>query len=80
MKNWERLRFAVICVVTVVWAVNFFAAALFESYEADPAINTVFMTIVGSLFIGGEIAKKLKAPGQKSDELEDNDEAEKDRR
>lgn len=62
MQHWERLRYAVICIVTIVWAVNFFAAAIFKDYKTDPAINTVFMTIVGSLFVGGEIVKKWKEP------------------
>lgn len=64
--NTDRLRFGVICLVTLVWAVNFFAAIVLTDYQTDPAINTVFMTIVGGLFVSGEIAKKVK-PSDKSE-------------
>lgn len=49
----ERVRNAIIAVVTTVWAVNFGAGLVVESYEPDQAINAIFMAIVGGLFAIG---------------------------
>lgn len=40
----------VFVVVTVVWAVNFFAPYFDSSQERDPTINGVFMATVGIAF------------------------------
>jgi hypothetical protein len=49
----ERVRNAIIAVVTTVWAVNFAAGLVLEDYEPDQAINAIFMAIVGGLFAIG---------------------------
>lgn len=49
----ERARSAIITVVTVIWAANFAAGLLIETYEPDQSINTIFMAIVGGLFALG---------------------------
>lgn len=49
----EVVRNAIIAVVTTVWAVNFAAGLVSETYEPDQAINAIFMAIVGGLFAIG---------------------------
>lgn len=49
----ERVRNAIIAVVTAVWAANFTAGLVLPSYESDPTIHAVFMSIVGGLFALG---------------------------
>lgn len=49
----ERVRNAIIGVVTTVWAANFAAGLLVNDYEPDQAINAIFMAIVGGLFAIG---------------------------
>lgn len=51
----ERTRNIVIGVVTAVWTVNFTASIIpaFE-YQADQAINGIFMAIVGGLIAYGK--------------------------
>lgn len=49
----ERVRNAIIAVVTTVWAVNFGAGLFLEDYTPDQAINAIFMAIVGGLFAIG---------------------------
>jgi len=49
----ERVRNAIIAVVTTVWAVNFAAGLVVEGYSPDQAINAIFMAIVGGLFAIG---------------------------
>jgi uncharacterized membrane-anchored protein YitT (DUF2179 family) len=49
----ERVRTAIIAVVTTVWAVNFVAGLTVADYEPDQAINAIFMAIVGGLFALG---------------------------
>jgi hypothetical protein len=58
----ERTRTAVIATVTVIWAVNFGAGFVVEDYEADQAINAIFMAIVGGLFALGA-RKNSGGPG-----------------
>lgn len=38
---------AVIVLVALVWAVNFFAPLVHPTYSGDPQLNLVFMSIVG---------------------------------
>lgn len=38
---------AVVALVSLVWAGNFVAGVLLPTYRGDPALNFVFMTIVG---------------------------------
>lgn len=49
----DRVRNALIAVVTTVWAVNFASGLLVPSYEPDQAINAIFMAVVGGLFAIG---------------------------
>jgi hypothetical protein len=49
----ERVRNAIIAVVTAVWAVNFGAGLFVSTYQPDQAINAIFMAIVGGLFAIG---------------------------
>ena len=49
----ERVRNAIIGVVTAVWAANFTAGLVLHDYESDPTIHAVFMSIVGGLFALG---------------------------
>lgn len=46
----DRLRAAVIAVVTIVWAANFAAGVFVVDYKPSEAINGVFLAIVGGLF------------------------------
>ena len=67
---WERLRYTVICITTAVWTCNFFAPVFFHSYKTDPSINTVFMTVCGTLFAGGEVLKKISNKSPTSENTE----------
>lgn len=58
----QRVRNAIIAVVTTVWAVNFGAGLLVPDYQADQSINAIFMAVVGGLF----------ALGARSDRKEDD--------
>lgn len=50
----ERVRNAIIAVVTTVWAANFVAGlGAIPDYEPDQSINAIFMAIVGGLFAIG---------------------------
>lgn len=49
----ERVRNAIIAVVTTVWAVNFAAGLFSPDYRPDPTIHAVFMSIVGGLLAIG---------------------------
>lgn len=60
-------RRVIIYLVSAVWAVNFGAGLIVEGYEADQAINGIFMAIVGGLFA-------LGARRGKSSEGDDNPE------
>lgn len=57
----ERVRNAIIAVVTTVWATNFAAGLLVTTYEPDQSINAIFMAIVGGLFAIG--ARNSKSGG-----------------
>lgn len=51
----ERTRNIVIGVVTAVWTVNFTASIIPTlEYQADQAINGIFMAIVGGLIAYGK--------------------------
>jgi hypothetical protein len=51
----ERLRYAVVVVVVVVWVINFAAGLLLEGYEPRESINGIFMAVVGgALALGGK--------------------------
>lgn len=52
-----KLKNGIIIVVTAVWAINFVAGLVIESYEPDQAINAIFMGIVGGLFALGAKAE-----------------------
>ncbi len=43
----KALANAVVVLVSLVWAGNFFASVFAHDYQPDSAINFVFMTIVG---------------------------------
>lgn len=43
----KPLAAAIIIIVTVVWAANFVAQFIVDSYEPDVAINGIFMAVVG---------------------------------
>lgn len=50
----ERTRNIVIGVVTTVWTINFTASVIPAfAYDADQAINGIFMAIVGGLIAYG---------------------------
>lgn len=46
----QRLGYAVIVLICVIWAANFAAQFLVANYKPDPTINMIFMGIVGGLF------------------------------
>lgn len=48
-----RLKNVIISIVTTVWAINFFAPFVVESYNPSESINGIFMAIVGGLFALG---------------------------
>lgn len=58
----NRVRTAIIAVVTGVWTANFAATFVVEDYKPDQAINGIFMAVVGTLFALG---------GRKKDDAED---------
>lgn len=43
----RRAATLVVGLVSVVWAINFFAGVVLPGYKSDPAINAIFMAIVG---------------------------------
>lgn len=49
----DRTRTVVIGVVTSVWATNFLAGIVIDSYKPSESINGIFMAIVGGLFALG---------------------------
>ena len=50
----DRTRTVVLAVVTIIWAMNFFAGLVVEDYKPDQAINGIFMAVAGALFaLGG---------------------------
>lgn len=61
----DRTRTVVIGVVTSVWATNFLAGIVIDSYKPSESINGIFMAIVGGLFALGarESANKKDSGG-----------------
>lgn len=49
---------AVVIVVTAIWAANIVAGIVMDSYEADQAVNGIFMAIVGGLLAADRASKK----------------------
>lgn len=49
----DRLRNALLIVITTVWVVNFGAALVVPDYNPSESINAVFTVIVGALFALG---------------------------
>lgn len=49
----DRTRTVIIAVVTIVWAINFFAGLVVHDYKPSESINGIFMAIVGGLFALG---------------------------
>lgn len=49
----DRTRTVIIAVVTIVWAINFFAGLALHDYKPSESINGIFMAIVGGLFALG---------------------------
>jgi hypothetical protein len=48
----------VVALVSSVWAVNFLAGVVLPNYEADQAINGIFMAIVGGTLALGRTRDK----------------------
>lgn len=46
----DRTRAVIIYIVTAIWAANFLAGVLVETYKPSESINGIFMGIVGGLF------------------------------
>jgi hypothetical protein len=54
----QRVRTAVLIIVTIVWALNFAAGIWVEHYKPQESINGVFMIVVGAVFaLGGKDSK-----------------------
>lgn len=47
----------VVGLVSAIWAVNFLAGVILPNYEADQAINGIFMAIVGGTLALGRTRK-----------------------
>lgn len=58
----NRLRTAVIVLVSVVWAINFTAPVFIVGYKPAPELNVAFMAIIGILT---STYKKDEKPGKK---------------
>lgn len=48
----------VVGVVTAIWAVNIMAGIILKDYEADQAVNGIFMAIVGGLLAADRASRK----------------------
>lgn len=44
----NRVRTAVVMIVTIVWALNFVASLAIPTYQAPPEINSIFMAVMGT--------------------------------
>ena len=53
---------AIIVLIAVVWAVNFFAQFVLKTYQPDPSINGVFGAAVGAALA---LTRPDKTPGGK---------------
>lgn len=62
----KPLATAIIVIVTVVWAANFVAQFIVDSYEPDVAINGIFMAVVG-----GALALSRRSYGENGSQEED---------
>lgn len=69
----KPLATAIIVVVTVVWAINFAAQFIVDSYEPDVAINGIFMAVVG-----GALALSRRDFSSQGDLQEDDPEQSRD--
>jgi drug/metabolite transporter (DMT)-like permease len=47
----DRTRSVIIYVVLLVWAVNFFAPFVLKEFQPDPAINGIFMAVIGAVLV-----------------------------
>ncbi len=54
----NRLRGAVIGIVTLVWAMNFTAPIFVNEYKPSPELNVAFMAIIGLLTASQRLDKQ----------------------
>lgn len=47
----DRTRSVIIYTVLVVWSVNFFAPFVIKEFNPDPAINGIFMAVIGAVLV-----------------------------
>lgn len=47
----NRVRTAVVMIVTIVWALNFVASLAIPTYKAPPEINSIFMAVMGTALV-----------------------------
>lgn len=59
----KSLSSAVVVVVVIVWAVNFFAQFVIVGYHPDPAINGIF----GTGIVSALLPKLFVSHGERSD-------------
>lgn len=58
------MRTTVVLVVTGIWAINIVAGILMETYEADQAVNGIFMAIVGGLLAADRASRHKNGDDQ----------------
>lgn len=51
----NRVRTYIVIVVTAVWALNFLATLAIPTYTASPEINSIFMTVMGTVLVTAPI-------------------------
>ena len=49
----NKLRWTLITLITIVWAINFVAGLFIRDYEPDPSIGSIFMGTVGVMLAMG---------------------------
>ncbi len=54
MRIGERMRYALIALIALVWAVNYLATLVKPDYKPDPAINAPFLAVIGALVAGAK--------------------------
>jgi hypothetical protein len=59
----RKMRTIVVLVVTGIWATNIVAGILMDSYEADQAVNGIFMAIVGGLLAADRASRNKNGNG-----------------
>jgi len=59
------LAYAIVVLVTVIWAANFVIQFIVTTYKPDPLIHTAFMAIVGAAFAFSRKDKNEKDVGTK---------------